>query len=94
MAAVAVHVVNDDVVAAGDGDAVVLVNDDAIANFGIVGGTKVKTIAVMRGGKAVGAIIGRVSGAVVESDVIDVEASAVADTEAVDWVVLDVDVMD
>lgn len=38
MAAIAVHVVDDNVVAAGDGYAVVLVDDDAITDFGIVGG--------------------------------------------------------
>lgn len=37
MAAVAIHVVNDDVVSAGNSYAVVLVDDDAVADLGVVG---------------------------------------------------------
>jgi hypothetical protein len=42
VAAVAVHVVDDDVVATGDGYAIVLVDDDAVADFGVVGGCKIE----------------------------------------------------
>jgi hypothetical protein len=38
MAAVAVHVVHNDVVAAGNGYAVVLVDDDTVTDLGIVCG--------------------------------------------------------
>ena len=37
MTAVAVHVVDEDVVAAGDGDAVVLVDDNTVVHRGVVG---------------------------------------------------------
>ena len=37
VAAVAVHVVDEDVVAAGDGDAVVLVDDNTVVHRGVVG---------------------------------------------------------
>lgn len=49
MAAVAVHVVNNDVVAACDGYAVVLVDHDAVANLSVIGRSKIKAITVMRG---------------------------------------------
>ena len=48
----------------------------------------------MRSREAIGAVVGRVARAVVEGDVVDIEAGAVADAEAVDGVVLDVDVVD
>lgn len=49
MAAVAVHVVDDDVVTASNCDTVILVDDYAIAHFGVVGRCKVKAVAVVRG---------------------------------------------
>ena len=42
MAAVAVHVVHDDVVSAGDSYAVVLVDDHAVADLGVVGSCQVE----------------------------------------------------
>lgn len=42
MAAVAVHVVYEDVVSAGYGDTVVLVDDDAVTDLGIVGRSEVE----------------------------------------------------
>lgn len=93
MAAVAVHVVDNNVVAACDGYTIILVDYDAVTDIGVVGRRKIEAIAVVRCRKAIGAIVRRVSGAVVESDVVDVEAGTVADAEAVDWVVLDVDVV-
>lgn len=47
----------------------------------------------MRSRKAVGAGVGRVASAVVESDVVYVETSTVADAEAVNRIVLDVDIV-
>lgn len=47
MTTVAVHVVHNDIVAAGDSDAVILVDDYAVANFGVVGGGKVKAVTVV-----------------------------------------------
>ena len=72
VAAITVHVVDHDVVTAGDGDTVVLVDDNAVANLSVVGRGKVEAIAVVRGGKAIGAVVRCVAGAVVQSDVIDV----------------------
>jgi hypothetical protein len=43
MAAIAVHVVDDDVIAAGHGDAVILVEDDAVANLSVIGSSQIET---------------------------------------------------
>jgi len=45
VAAVAVHVVDEDVVAAGDGDAIILVDDNAVTNFGVIGGREIEALA-------------------------------------------------
>jgi hypothetical protein len=42
VAAVAVHVVDNDVVAASDSNAVVLVDDSAVTNLGVVASTQVE----------------------------------------------------
>lgn len=47
----------------------------------------------MRGREAIGPLVWRVPSAVIQSDVVDINASTIADAEAVDWVVLDVNVM-
>ena len=94
MATVAVHVVDYNVIAASNGDTVILIDDDAVANLGVVCGSKVEAVTVVGGGKAVGAIIRRVSGAVIQSDMVDVQACTVTDAETMDRVVLDVDVVD
>ena len=93
MTTIAVHVVHNYVVTASDRNAVVLVDDYAIANFGVVGGGKVEAVAVVRGGKSARAVIGCVAGTVVECDVVDIKISTVADVEAVNGVVLDVDIV-
>lgn len=93
MAAIAVHVVDDNIVTAGYGNAIILVDDYAVANLGIVGGGKIEPIAVVGSGKAIRAIIRRVAGTVVQRDVVDIEPSAVADAEAMNRVVLDVNIV-
>ena len=47
MAAVAVHVVDQDVVSACNSHAVVLVYYDAVANLGIIGASQIESIAVV-----------------------------------------------
>lgn len=91
--AIAVHVIHYDVVTARDRNAVILVDDDAVANFGVVGGGKIEAVTVVRGGKSVRTVVGCVAGTVVECDVVDIKISAVADIEAVNGVVLDVDIV-
>lgn len=93
MAAVAVHVADVDVVSTGDSYTIILVDNDTVANLGIIGATQTKSIAVVCCRKAVGAVVGRVSVAIVQRNVVDVQTSAVADTEAVHRIVLDVDVV-
>jgi hypothetical protein len=94
VAAIAVHVVDLNVVSTGDSDTIILVDDDTVANLGIIGAAQSKAIAVMCCRQTVGAVVGRISGAVVQRDVVNVQTSAVTDTEAVHWVILDVDVVD
>jgi hypothetical protein len=48
----------------------------------------------VRSGQAIGTVVGCIARAVVECNVIDVESCTVADTEAVNGVVLNVDVVD
>jgi hypothetical protein len=40
--AVAIHVVDDDIVAAGHGNAVILVEDDAVTNLSVIGSSQVE----------------------------------------------------
>lgn len=47
MTAVAVHVVNQDVVSACDSDTVVLVDNDAVTNCGVIGASQVESVAVV-----------------------------------------------
>jgi hypothetical protein len=94
VATVAVHVVDHDVIAASDGYTVILIDDDTGANLGVVCGSEVEAVTVVGSGKAVGAIVGRVSGTVIQRDVIDVQTYAVADAETMYRVVLDVDIVD
>lgn len=48
----------------------------------------------MRSRETIRAVVGCIAGTVVQSDVVDIKPSAVANTEAMNGVVLDVDVMD
>jgi hypothetical protein len=93
MASVAVHVVDDNVVSASNSYAVVLVDNNRIAELGVVGWCQVEAIAVVRSRQAVGTLVGRIASTVVQGDLIDVQSIAVADAETMDWVVLDIDVM-
>jgi hypothetical protein len=94
MTTVAVHVVHDDVVTAGDRNTVILVDDYAVANFRVVSRGKVEAVTVVRGGKSIRTVVGCVAGTVVECDVVDIKTNAVADIEAMNRVVLDVDIVD
>lgn len=94
MAAVAVHVVDEDVVSAGNSNTVVLVYDNTVTDSRVITRSQVKPVAVVGGRQASRAVVGRVSGTVIERDVVDIETGAVADAEAVDGVVLDVDTVD
>jgi hypothetical protein len=92
--AVAVHVVNNDVVSASNSNAVILVEDNRVANLGVVAGTQIEPITVMRSRQAIGSLVGCVSSTVVQRDVVNVESSAVTDAEAMNRVVLYVEVVD
>lgn len=65
MAAVAVHVIGDDVVSAGDGNAVVLVDDHTVVNRGVVAARESESIAVVRCREAVGSVVWCISSAIV-----------------------------
>lgn len=94
MAAIAVHVVYNDVVTTSNRYAIVLVDDYAVADFSVVSGSKIETVTVMRGGKSIRTIIWCVAGTVVQRDVMDIKTSAVAHAEAMNRVVLNVDIVD
>jgi len=94
VAAVAVHVADVDVVPARDCDAIILVDDDAVANRCVFATCQPKSVAVVRSRQALGPLVGRISGRVVQGNAVNVQIGAVADTETVDRVVLDVDIVD
>jgi hypothetical protein len=76
---------------------VLLVEARPKPGIGLVGGVgilrKFVTVTVVGCWKAIGAIVWRISSAVVQGHMIYIKASTVANAEAVNWVVLDVDVM-
>lgn len=90
VAANACHTRNEDVGAAGHGDAVVLVVDYRVLERQAGGGGYVEAIRVVSGSQAVTGRVRRVSGSVVEVDATNSEAAAAGDGEAVDGPVLDV----
>lgn len=47
MTAVAVHVVDQDIVSACDSDTVVLVDNHAVTNCGVIGASQVESVAVV-----------------------------------------------
>jgi len=94
VATVAVHVADVDVVTARDGNAIILVDDDAVTDLCVFATCQIKSVAVVRSRQTLGPLIGCISCRVVQGNVVNVQIGAVADTEAVNWVVLDVDVVD
>ena len=91
---IAIHAGDGDVVARGDGDTVILVVDDGVTKDGILGGSKAEAVGVVGGRQTVGTVVGSFSGGVVERDVVDGQSVGAGHSETVDWVVLDVQVMD
>lgn len=92
VAARAVHVVNGDVGARGDGDAVILVVDGAVGEQDVVSAGEIETVRVVSSGISVRSRVCGVASAVVQEDVGEGQSVATGNVEAVDWPVLDVEV--
>ena len=90
MATGAVHIRDRDVVPTCDRNAVILVENSRVGDDGIVAVAHVEAIRVVCGWKAVAAIVGRISGGVVEVNVAEDGIGGTSNAETVDGPILDV----
>lgn len=94
MAAKACHTRNEDVAAASNSDAVVLVVDYRVLESHPGGRRNIKAVRVVSGSQSITGGVRLISSSVVKIDAADCEAAAAGDGEAVDGPVLDVQIGD
>ena len=94
MPAVALEIGDGHVVAARDGHAVVLVNDDAALYHHVTRGANIEAIRVVRGSQALADAVGRVACRVVQHQILEHDIGAARDGEEMNGPVLNVQILD
>ncbi len=94
MATIAIHILDCDIVPAGDSHAIILIVDRAVGQYHVARGRNIKSIRIVCRCKSTADSIWGISCWIIEFNVGNHQIAAAGDTEAMDRVVPDMKILD